>query len=144
MENIFNQKISPKKSKKNGTVLRADQQETTSLHKQNVSFGKARTTRSKPQQVEQRLWPPPSIPTCEKEKDGIGSISVNKEAILPHNHFFFSSQWHDWSGWQDWSRPFCSAMSLAVWFLFDGEWHRARWLRFVGATIELSATRVCD
>ena len=36
--------------------------------------------------MEQTLWPPPSIPTCKKQKSGIGSIFVDKEALLPHSH----------------------------------------------------------
>ena len=52
----------------------------------NVNFGEAHTTWSKQQQVEQTVWPPPSIPICQKQKSGIESIFVDEDAILPHNH----------------------------------------------------------
>ena len=34
----------------------------------------------------QTLWPPPSIPICQKQKNGIESIFVDKEAILSKSH----------------------------------------------------------
>ena len=51
----------------------------------NVNFGEAHTTWSKQQQAEQTVWPPPSIPICQKQKNGIESIFVDEDAILPHN-----------------------------------------------------------
>ena len=35
--------------------------------------------------MEQTLWPPASIPICQKQKNGIESIFVDKEAKVPHN-----------------------------------------------------------
>ena len=86
VETIFSRKVSPKKRKNNGTVLRADQKENTSPSKPNVNIEITWTTGSTQQQVEQAPWPPPSIPNCRKQKNGIENIFVDKEAILPHNH----------------------------------------------------------
>ena len=53
--------------------------------KQNVNVGEARATLK--QTTAGAPWPLPSIPICQKQKkNGIGSIFVDKEARLPHNH----------------------------------------------------------
>ena len=82
VEHIFSQKGSPK------TVTDCDgtQKENTSPLKVNVNSGKARATWSKQQQVAKTLWLPQSIPICQKERNGIESISVDKETKLPRNH----------------------------------------------------------
>ena len=82
IEYTFSQKMSPKtKSKTWDRFASGPKRDHV-----NVNFGEAHTTWSKQQQVEQTVWPPPSIPICQKQKNGIERIFVDEDATLPHNH----------------------------------------------------------